>query len=218
VTGRPGVATRRMVRGDTPDVVAVAARAFWCDPLVDFFCRDMLHEYRLLPSVFRAYLKDLSTPRAEVWVGEHGGLPRAVAGWLAPGAHPRPIRQEAIRTLRSALVVARGRHRRKAVRLFLEVEKQHLREPHWYLELLATDPLVQGRGLGSALLAPVLDRCDREGLAAYTETQKEDNVSWYGRAGFRVAGEIRLPDTPTVWCLRREPMTEATASTSPSAP
>jgi hypothetical protein len=37
-----------MTRGDHAEIVAVTARAFWCDPLVDFFCRDMLHEYRFI--------------------------------------------------------------------------------------------------------------------------------------------------------------------------
>ncbi|HUY65908.1 MAG TPA: hypothetical protein VMV06_03745 [Acidimicrobiales bacterium] len=43
---------RTMDRGDYAEVVAVAVRAFWCVPLVDFFSRDLLHEYRLLPAVF----------------------------------------------------------------------------------------------------------------------------------------------------------------------
>jgi GNAT superfamily N-acetyltransferase len=191
-----------MTRGDHAEIVAVTARAFWCDPLVDFFCRDMLHEYRLLPAVFRVYLADLM-PDGTVWVGEHGGKPRGVAGWLPPGAFPRSVRREARRSAGSVSVLARGRHRLRALRLFLEVDRHHPHEPHWYLALLATDPTVQGRGIGSALLRPVLDRCDREATVAYTETQKEANV--YARAGFAVTQEIRLPDTPTVWCLRREP-------------
>ena len=64
---------------------------------------------------------------------------------------------------------------------------------------------VQGRGIGSALLAPGLEACDRDGLPAYLETQKESNVSWYARAGFEVSDEVRLPGTPPIWCLRREP-------------
>jgi len=203
--GAAPVATRAMTRSDYPDVIAVTARAFWCDPLVDFFCRDMLHEYRLLPAVFGVYLRDLLGPGAEVRVADHGGRPRGVAGWMAPGAFPRPTLRETRRTAGSLAVLARGRHRMKALRLFLEVDRHHPVEPHWYLSLLATDPTVQGRGIGSALLAPVLDRCDRQATLAYTETQKEANVSWYARAGFEVTGEIRLPDTPTVWCLRRSP-------------
>ncbi len=194
-----------MTSGDRREVTAVTARAFWCDPLVDFFSRDLLHEYEILPSVFTVYLRDLLRPGAHTWIGEHDGRPRGVAGWFPPGSLPRPFLPEASRLLGSVAALARGRHRLKALRLFLDVDRYHPREPHWYLALLATDPTVQGRGIGSALLSPVLDRCDDDGAVAYTETQKETNVSWYARAGFKVAREIRLPETPTVWCLRREP-------------
>jgi ribosomal protein S18 acetylase RimI-like enzyme len=199
------VPIRAMTGDDYAEVLAVTARAFWCDPLVDFFCRDMLHEYRLLPAVFRVYFRDLMRPTAQIWIAEHGGRPRGVAGWLTPGGIPRPALAESRRVAGSLAVLARGHHRLRALRLFLEVERHHPREPHWYLALLATDPTTQGRGIGSALLAPVLERCDGEATFAYTETQNEQNVSWYARAGFDVVREIRLPDTPTVWCLRREP-------------
>jgi GNAT superfamily N-acetyltransferase len=201
--GEPPI--RRMTRADSREVVAVTARAFWHDPLFDFFSRDLLHEYRLLPVVFKADFADLRRSRAELWVAERDGRPRGVAGWLPPGGYPRPPLHEAARTLRAAAVLARGRRRLKALRLLLEVDRHHPAEPHWYLALLATDPTSQGRGMGSALLAPILRQCDEHGTIAYTETQKEDNVGWYARAGFAVAHEIRFPDTPPVWCLQREP-------------
>lgn len=199
------VPIRRLEDRESAEVLAVTARAFWDDPLFDFFARDLLHEYRLLPAFFGLYLRDLRSPGGEVWVAEHEGRPRGMAGWLAPGAYPRSGWHEARRSLRSAGVIARARNRTKAARLLLEVERRHPHEPHWYLVLLATDPSVQGRGIGSALLAPGLEACDRDGLPAYLETQKESNVSWYARAGFVVSDEVRLPGTPPIWCLRREP-------------
>ena len=93
----------------------------------------------------------------------------------------------------------------KGFRLLQEVDRRHPKDPLLYLGLLATDPTVQGLGLGTALLAPVLKQCDEEGIFAYLETQKESNVSWYARSGFAVTDEVRLPGTPTIWCLRREP-------------
>jgi GNAT superfamily N-acetyltransferase len=187
------------------EMQAVASRAFWCDPLFDFFSRDLLHEHRVLPHVFRLFFRDLHAPGAEVWVGEHMGRPRALAGWLPPGSFPRPGREEAVRTVHSLELLGRVSNPVKAGRLLYEVDKRHLKDPHWYLALLATDPGAQGRGLGSALLRPVLDRCDDEGHVAYLETQKESNVAWYARAGFTVCDEIRLRGIPPVWCLRREP-------------
>jgi GNAT superfamily N-acetyltransferase len=205
MTAAAPIPVRPITASEYREAIAVAARAFWYDPLIDFFSRDLLHEYKVLPRVFGGYLADVRGPNAELWVGEHNGRPRGVAGWLAPAGYPRPFAQEARRTLRTAAIFATVRNRAKAIRLFLQVERRHPHEPHWYLAVLATDPTVQGRGIGSALLAPILERCDREGLLAYTETQKPENVSWYARAGFTVSDEVRLPGTPPVWCLRREP-------------
>ncbi len=201
----PDFSIRRMNGDDRNEVVAVTARAFWNDPLFDYFTRDLLHEYELLPRLFRAYLKDVAGPEAAVWVAERAGRPRGVAGWISPGGYPRSATQELGRTLRTLRVIARAELRTRAIRLLREVEARHPRDPHWYLSILATDPTAQGRGVGSALLGPVLERCDGESLLAYTETQKRDNVSWYGRFGFVVADTVELADTPPVWCLLREP-------------
>jgi GNAT superfamily N-acetyltransferase len=203
--GAVGIGVRRVTVGDRPTVLAVAARAFWNDPLFDFFARDLLHEYRLLPLLLDAYLREIESSRGESWVGEVDGRLRAFAGWVAPDGADRSVRHELVRTVRMLPVVARARHSIKAIRLFMEVDKRHPTEPHWYLGLLVTDPGAQGRGVGTRLLAPVLERCDQEGHFAYLETQKEANVAWYARSGFEVADVVRLEDTPPVWLLRRDP-------------
>ncbi len=188
------------------ELLAVTARAFWDDPLFDFLSGgDLLGEYRVLPSVFRAAMRDLRTDAAERYVSLVAEKPRGFAGWLGPGAFPRSRRERMTRDVRAASVLVRLRNRRKALNLLQEVERRHPTESHWYLALLATDPSVQGRGIGTALLRPVLDRCDAEGIPAYTETQKPGNVSWYGRSGFVTVDEIILPGTPSVWRLWRDP-------------
>ncbi|MEZ5323284.1 MAG: GNAT family N-acetyltransferase [Microthrixaceae bacterium] len=199
------VTVRPMVPEEQREVIAMAARAFWPDPLFGVFARDPLHEYRALPAVFSEILTDLEPGSSEVWIGEHDGRPRGVAAWAAPGAYPRSPRQEAARAIRSLRVMVSLTNRVMAARLLREVERRHLHEPHWYLALLATDPTVQGRGVGTALLAPVLERCDEQGIPAYLETQKRTNLSWYARSGFEVVEEVRIGDSPPVWCLRREP-------------
>ncbi len=85
------------------------------------------------------------------------------------------------------------------------VERHHPHDRHLYLAVLGVDPARQGAGIGSALLAPGLGLCDDEGLGAYLETGKEQNLGFYARHGFRVIRTLRLPAGPTVWLMRRDP-------------
>mgnify|MGYP000553009847 CR=1 FL=1 len=62
--------------------------------------------------------------------------------------------------------------------------------------VLGTDPAHQGRGVGSALMEPVLRECDEAGLHAYLESSKASNVPFYRRHGFEVTGSLDLPGGP----------------------
>ncbi|MEV5612264.1 GNAT family N-acetyltransferase [Streptomyces sp. NPDC052225] len=77
---------------------------------------------------------------------------------------------------------------------------------HVYLWMIGVVPGRQGEGLGSALMAPVLERCDREGLPAYLEASNPRSRALYERLGFVFTGTaLDLPDGPTLWPMWREP-------------
>ncbi|MEV5318367.1 GNAT family N-acetyltransferase [Streptomyces sp. NPDC052687] len=78
---------------------------------------------------------------------------------------------------------------------------------HAYLWMIGVAPDRQGEGLGTALLTPVLDRCDREGLPAYLEASNAGSRRLYERLGFTVLADrvLELPDGPTMWPMWREP-------------
>jgi ribosomal protein S18 acetylase RimI-like enzyme len=87
-----------------------------------------------------------------------------------------------------------------------DMEKHHPHEPHYYLEIIGTDPDRQGRGLGSALIEPMVERADREGVGMYLESSKESNVGFYARFGFRVTRELHhRRNGPTMWLMWRDP-------------
>jgi len=74
--------------------------------------------------------------------------------------------------------------------------------------VIGSDPSVRGRGFGQAVMQPRLDRCDAELCPAYLESSKHENVPYYERFGFRVIGEINVPNGgPTLWKMWREPQT-----------
>lgn len=73
----------------------------------------------------------------------------------------------------------------------------------FYLVALGVDPSAQGEGLGSRLMAPVLELCDAEAVPAYLESSKESNVAYYARHGFRSTAAHRLPRGPAVHLMFR---------------
>jgi len=78
--------------------------------------------------------------------------------------------------------------------------------PHWYLCELGVDPDRQGKGIGSALIRPVLNRADAECLPCYCETCTGRAVAFYEKHGFRVAHTADVPSGgPRFWALKREP-------------
>ena len=66
---------------------------------------------------------------------------------------------------------------------------------HWYLSILAVAPDKQGRGLGGALLAPVLTEADALGVASYLTTFTPRNISFYRKMGYDSAGSFPEPLT-----------------------
>src|SRR5688500_5386289 len=86
-----------------------------------------------------------------------------------------------------------GRELGRQMRLTSAQESAHPHEPHYYLPLAGVTPDRQGRGIGSALLQPVLDRCDRDGVPAYLEATSERNRALYERHGFVATSVIELP-------------------------
>ena len=86
------------------------------------------------------------------------------------------------------------------------MDKVHPHEAHYHLQFIGIDPDHQGKGLGSALIQPMMERCDREGCGAYLENTKEENFAFYERFGFTVTDELDLgPGAPPVWCMWRAP-------------
>ncbi|WP_432093611.1 GNAT family N-acetyltransferase [Streptomyces sp. bgisy100] len=77
---------------------------------------------------------------------------------------------------------------------------------HYYLPAVVAAPCRQSAGLGGALLASALDRCDRERMPAYLEASNTRSKALYERLGFVFCGRtVDLPGGPSLWPMWREP-------------
>lgn len=86
-----------------------------------------------------------------------------------------------------------------------KMHQARLAEPHWYLSVLGTSPDQQSKGLGSRVLAPMLERCDRNGMLAYLESTNPANVGFYRRHGFEPIDEFYLAEGVLITPMSREP-------------
>ena len=98
-----------------------------------------------------------------------------------------------------------GQDAGRLLELVALMEQEHPHEPHAYLWFLGVVPRSQGCGIGSALMAPVLDRADRFGTPAYLEATSARGKALYERHGFVASAPFAAAGGPPVWPMWREP-------------
>jgi len=193
---------RRASAQDLPTLAGVLSRAFLDDPVASWaYPADHLRE-RALASFQGTRMRQL-LGEEEVWTDSEL---RCAALWAPPGRWRMSLAEVAAlapsfmhpRLIARLPVAAVGWHK---------LEQDHPPDPpHWYLAVLGTDPSAQGQGLGSAVMGPVLERCDSDGVGAYLESSKESNIAFYSRHGFRLTGEVHLLKGPPMWKMWRDPL------------
>lgn len=199
---RPAVEVRVATAADLPELSRVLGRAFDDDPVMNFVITKRPVAPRaelLLGTMARLHLDDDSV---YVAVDPATGAVLGAAVWGPPG-HWRVPTTAYVRHL-PRLLKAVGLRGIGKVGVLAAMEKRHPREPHHYLAIIGTDPDHQGKGIGAALLQPVLDRCDEEGLPAYLESSKESNVGYYARYRFDVTAPFTLKGGPTLYFMWRD--------------
>jgi RimJ/RimL family protein N-acetyltransferase len=186
--------------GDVAQVSATLADALADDPVFSW----------LLPSQRRrdARLRRLFAVELAHWVFPAGGRALTTDDFRGANVELPPGRSQMSMPLSGAIGIARlfGIRLLRAGRLQNFFDRHHPQEPHYYIRTLGVATRFQGRGLGTALLQPTIDRCDREGVPAYLEASSERSAALYERLGFVHLGELRVPDGgPPFWPMRRAP-------------
>ena len=183
---------------DAARLAASLAGAFYDDPVFRWFSPDDQRRGAMLPDFFDVFV-DAYLSHGQTYTDEavSGGALWAVPNNDPLGADPAyAARLEAIAGV-------------DAPRLFEIVELLEAHAPperHYHLQFLGVLPERQGAGLGGALMAPILRRCNRDGIPAYLEATSDRNRALYERHGFRARGDIPLPGGPALWRMWRDPV------------
>jgi len=185
---------RKATAADLPAVAETLALAFYDDPVVSWCVEDGARRRQLNPAVFGAVAKSFLA-HDETYTVDQGV---STALWAPPGAADDE-------ELPPVLGEILEQDAERLFEVFGLMAQTHPVEPHYYLSLLGTRPESQGHGLGSSLMAPVLERCDRDRVPAYLEATSERNVPLYLRHGFEVTAEIQIPGGPKMWPMWRAP-------------
>lgn len=201
------------VTNETEPVVTILTEAFTGDPVMSWLFPGVAAHVAALDAWW-GFITSNAPPGAECWLADDGS---SAALWYPPdfegpgsdsgadaktGDHEPPHGSESddqpgtdepnpFIAMVGGLV---GDRLGEVLELFGRIMAAHPVEPHWYLAAVGTRPASQGRGSGAALLAPVLERCDAEGLPAYLESSNPRNLAFYHRLGFEVTGEIHTLD------------------------
>lgn len=193
-------AARRATSADVPALSRTLQKAFIDDPV-----KAHLFGGRAVPGhkavrFFEAFAT-VQLRHGHVYVTDDC---EAAALWAPPGHWELPL-SDVIRWS-PRFVGVFGARLVSNLLLLAQVERAHPAEPHYYLEFVGTDPAHRGKGFGAAVIEPVLERADTEGVGCYLENSKETNIAFYARFGFEVRETLAIrKGGPPLWLMWRDP-------------
>ncbi|NNH68876.1 GNAT family N-acetyltransferase [Nocardia uniformis] len=202
------VTVRPALTSDIPELGRVLGIAFADDPVMTWSIPDATSRPRRAAIAFATLtrLQFIQHGGVEVAEDDTGAIVGA-AVWAPPGQWHTS--NATILRAMPHLVRAFGLRTPRAARMSDRMAAAHPRDPHWYLAFIGTLPTARGRGYGRALMSSRLDRCDAEGVPAYLESSKPDNVPYYERFGFEKTGDLDVTKGgPLMWPMWRTPISK----------
>lgn len=195
---RDTVEVARAAAADGAAVSEILAQAFFDDPVISWAFPDDDRRRKLLPDVFSLFV-DGFLPAGEVRVTEDA---TGAALWMPPVADA--VDEDPDHMVRQIEALT-GSDAERFLELVSLMDEHHPLEPAYYLLAIGVLPATQGKGVGSALMRPVLEQCDHDGLAAYLEATSERSSKLYERHGFEAIGQFAPTGAPPLWPMWRAP-------------
>jgi GNAT superfamily N-acetyltransferase len=184
---------------DISTIAGTLTRAFFADPVFAWTFPDPERRWRNLPGLFELYAQAYARHGETYMTSAATGA----ALWLPPGRELFAEGEE--EAFGGQIEEGAGVDAGRLFELMGLLDEHHPAGSLWTLQMLAVEPQWQGQGIGSALMAPVLERCDAEQVPVYLEATSEPGAALYARHGFETVEEIRLRDGPPLFAMWREP-------------
>jgi GNAT superfamily N-acetyltransferase len=182
----------------------VLSRAFVDDPVSIAVYKNFSPAKRIhaLECDFTAELRLCMRRGSPIQASENGHMV-AVAVIYPPGCYPLPPLDQWMLLVKS--ILGNGWYDVRAwMRWLDEVDRQHPKLAHYYLEYVGVDPQYQGKGYGTGVIKYLSAQADTHGVGCYLENANPSNVPFYQRFGFQVVAEKRVIGLPT-WFMWRPP-------------
>ena len=196
------IGVRPATLADAAVVARIAVAGFYDDPVMRWVFPDDAVRPDRLRVLFSGLVDDMLPNRGVVHVGGDA----TAALWRDPTfEHGRSAADRASEVTEEQPMPFSPDELERLMILGGTMMANHPHEPHWYLNVVSTIPERQGQGLGSAVLQPVLEQCDRDQDRAYLESTNPRNHSLYHRHRFVDAGEIQLDGGPVMMAMWRDP-------------
>lgn len=163
------------------------AEVFFDDSMYAWLVPNVKRRLKAMTGLFDTACHVLaSADPASVWTTTDGFLGGAI--WTPP-SEPTPSIAMALRAAADLVFGLRWGMFRQ---LEVEYSLTRIKERHWYLNTIGVAAPERRRGIGSALLAPIVARCDRDRLPIYLNTNTDDNVRFYRGHGFDIIRKVDL--------------------------
>lgn len=187
---------RQAVMWEAGPISELVARAFYDDP-ISRWCLACTEYREVLELEFLEAARQ-TIPRGWLWVA---GALEGVAAWIPPGTG---YNDDAIDAVVHPVLAGYGGDPERAAAFWAWVDSHRPREPYWYLDFVAVEPVHHRTGCGSLLLRWGLEQVDADGAAAFLLTANPLTVPWYERHGFEIREQEQAPSAgPMVWFMVR---------------
>ncbi len=180
---------RHALRADLPGIVDLWVDAFAADPYLRWIQPDDAR-WPAFGGAWMTFVAELAFERGHTYLDS---LSDVAVAWIPPDLSL--VSPDDVVRGRGVIEAHAGKKRAdEAFTTILAARAQAMEEPHWTLQYLGVRSNRQGRGLGAAAVAPILEVCGAEALPCGLVSSNPRNVPFYARLGFEVVAEVATPD------------------------